>query len=172
MTILARWNALGPVRRRLLLRAVAALCIASLKVRLVPFARIAAGLGTMRMPRPEAMGDPADQLRARHIRWAIDAAARRLPFQCACLARALAAHAIARAHGLTPVLHMGAERGQQGRAETHAWLTAAGVGVTGFPLPPEMVEIGAFYRCNTEPGRPRWRSILLPRPPGRDGSAC
>jgi hypothetical protein len=150
MTLLARWRALDPARRRLLLRALAALCAASLKIRLMPFARIAAGLGTMQPPQPEPGGEPTEKLRARQIRWAIDAAARRLPFECACLARALAAHAIAREQGLAPVLHMGAERGQQGRAETHAWLTAAGVGVTGYPLPPGMVEIGAFYRCITD----------------------
>lgn len=142
MSPLARWRALGPVRRALLLRALAALCAASTEVRLRPFARIAVRLGTMQSsPRTDPAGDPA---RARDIRWAVNAAARRLPFECACLVRALAARALCRAHGLAPVLHMGAERGQQGRAETHAWLTAAGVGVTGYPLPPGMVEIGCF----------------------------
>lgn len=147
MTVLARWQSLDPVRRRLLLRALTALCAASLKVRLLPFARIAAGLGTMQPPLPEVEGAAPtadEQTRARHIRWAIDAAARRLPFECACLVRALAAHALAREERLAPVLHMGAERGQQGRAETHAWLSAAGIGVTGYPLPPGMVEIGVF----------------------------
>ena len=144
MTLIARWRALDPVRRRLLLRAVTALCAASVKVRLLPFARIAAGLGPMQPPQPETEGDPIEQMRARQVRWAIDAAARRLPFECACLSRALAAYALAREQGLAPVLHMGAERGQQGHAETHAWLSAAGIGVTGYPLPPGMVEIGAF----------------------------
>jgi hypothetical protein len=151
MTVLARWRALEPSRRILLLRAVGALCSASIKVRLMPFARIAAGIGSMRPPPPPPLPDaageaakPADQARARHIRWAVDAAARRLPFECACLARALAAHALAREQGLAPVLHMGAQAGQQGCVETHAWLTAAGVGVTGYPLPPGMVEIGRF----------------------------
>lgn len=142
MSLIARWRALGPLRRALLLRALASLCAASVEVRLRPFGRISARLGTMEPPpRPDHSGD-ADQ--ARVIRWAVDAAARRLPFECACLARALAARDLCRAHGLAPVLHMGAERGQQGRAETHAWLTAAGVGVTGYPLPPGMVEIGCF----------------------------
>lgn len=147
MNVLVLWWRLGPARRALLLHAAAALCVASLKVRMVPFPRIAASLGPMRPPRESAPGTPAgaaDQARARDIRWAIGAAARRLPFECACLARALAAHALARRHGLAPTLHLGAERGQQGRAETHAWLTAAGVGVTGYPLPPGMVEVGCF----------------------------
>lgn len=147
MTVLARWMRLDPARRILLLRAVAALCAASLKVRRLPFARIANELGPMRPPRPDALSEafaPADMARAKDIRWAVDAAARRLPFECACLARALAAHALCRACGLGPVLHMGAQAGQQGRAETHAWLTAAGIGVTGYPLPPDMVEVGCF----------------------------
>jgi hypothetical protein len=147
MTVLARWMRLDPARRILLLRAVAALCTASLKVRWLPFARIAMGLGPMRPPQSDALSEaftPADMARAEDIRWAVDGAARRLPFECACLARALAAHALCRGFGLAPVLHMGAQAGQQGRAETHAWLTAAGVGVTGYPLPPDMVEIGCF----------------------------
>lgn len=145
--VLARWQRLDSARRALLPRALAALCVASLKVRVLPFPKIAASLGPMRPPQPGAEGaaaSAADQARARDIRWAIGAAARRLPFDCACLAQALAAHALARDHGLAPTLHLGAETGQQGRAETHAWLTAAGVGVTGYPLPPTMVEVGCF----------------------------
>ena len=148
MTALARWRSLEPARRRLLWQAVAALCVAALKVRFLPFPRIAAGLGTMQPPRPdvaEVSARPEEAARARDIRWAIAAAARRLPFECACLTRALAAHSIALGEGLAPTLHMGAEPGQRGTAETHAWLTAAGVGVTGFPLGPRIVEIGCFY---------------------------
>lgn len=147
MTVIARWIALDPARRILLLRAVTALCAASLRVRLFPFARIAAGLGPMQLPQPDAgavTAAAADQATARRIGWAINAAARHLPFECACLARALAGHALCRAAGLAPTLRMGAERDQQGRAETHAWLTAAGVGVTGFPLPTGMIEVGCF----------------------------
>lgn len=144
MTVLARWRTLGPARRRLLLRAVLALCAASLRVRLVAFPRIAAGLGQMRAPQPDMPVNAQDRDRALGIRWAIGAAARRLPFECACLARALAAHVLARELGLVPTLHLGAETGQQDRAETHAWLTIAGVCVTGYPLPPGMVEVGCF----------------------------
>jgi hypothetical protein len=147
VTVLGRWMRLGPARRILLLRAVAALCVAALKVRLLPFARIAAGLGPMLSPRPDASCgavDPAQRIRAQNIRWAVDAAERRLPFECACLTRALAARALCRGYGLAPVLHMGAQAGQLERAETHAWLTAAEVGVTGYPLPPDMVEVGCF----------------------------
>lgn len=141
MTVIARWMRLDRARRILLLRAIAALCVATLEVRLLPFARIATRLGAMQPPQRDPTGDAAC---AREIRWAISAAARRLPFECACLARALAAHALCRSCGLAPVLHMGAQAGQQGRAETHAWLTAAGIDVTGYPLPPDMVEVGCF----------------------------
>lgn len=141
MNALGRWRRLEPARRILLLRAVAALCAASLEVRLRPFPRIAARFGALQPPRSDPAGDG---VRAQDVRWAVSAAARRLPFECACLARAVAAHGLCRAHGLAPVLHMGAERGQYERAETHAWLTAAGVGVTGYPLPPGMVEVGCF----------------------------
>lgn len=149
MTVLARWRSLEPVRRRLLLRALAALCVAAFKVRFLPFPRIAAELGTMQPPRPDGAEVPArpeETARARDIRWAIAAAARRLPFECACLTRALAAHSLALAEGLPPTLHMGAQPGQRGTAETHAWLTVADIGVTGYPLPPGIVEIGCFCR--------------------------
>jgi hypothetical protein len=145
--LLLRWWRLGPDRRALVLRAVAALCVAVWQVRFMPFPMIAAGLGPMRPPQEGAICAPAAaaaEARAEAIRWAIGAAARRLPFDCACLVRALAAHALARESGLAPVLHLGAERGQQGTAETHAWLTAAGIGVTGYPLPSGMVEVGCF----------------------------
>lgn len=147
MSVLARWRALDPARRRLLLRALAELCAAGFKVRVMLFQRIAAGLGPMqpaRMAEEDWVPSTADLERARAIRWAIAAAARRLPFETACLARALAAHALCREEGLAPILHMGAERGQQGRAETHAWLTAAGIPITGYPLPAGMVAVGCF----------------------------
>lgn len=147
MTVLARFFALKPAQRLLLVQALAALLLAALEVRFVPFRRIGRRLGVMQPPLPAAgpaaENDPA-AARARQIAWALSAAARRLPFDPTCLVRALAGRALCRRSGLAATVHFGAQSGQSGMAETHAWLDAAGVELVGYPLPPGMVEVGCF----------------------------
>jgi hypothetical protein len=67
-----------------------------------------------------------------------------MPFRALCLQQALAAHAMLRRRGIASVIHFGTARAGQGLADGHAWLDAAGVRVTGYPLDPALTELGCL----------------------------
>ena len=46
--------------------------------------------------------------------------------------------------GAIPALHFGAARGQDKPLDAHAWLDAAGVDVTGYPVAQNFAEIACF----------------------------
>ena len=137
-------------RRLLLVEAVVTLGIARLAVRVVPFPRIARWLGTVvsshdvRVPGVAAARTRSDAEAATAIRWAICCAARHVPFRAVCLPQALAAHAMLRRRGVRSVMHFGGVIGGGPAVEAHAWLDAAGVKVTGYPIPSDIAEIACF----------------------------
>ena len=61
-----------------------------------------------------------------------------------CLPQAMVAHAMLKRRGIDSVLHLGARRTDEAPIDAHAWLDAAGVEVTGYPLSEGMTPIGAF----------------------------
>lgn len=135
-----------PMRQQVLVgQAVLALALARLALSVMPFRWIAGWLGAMQEPATgtdQATSEQAE--RAGEVRWVIAAVADRLPFECKCLSRALAARALCRWRGLPSTLHLGAAAGQLGEAETHAWIDSRGLPISGYPLPVGMVEIGCF----------------------------
>ena len=61
-------------------------------------------------------------------------AARHVPFKAVCLPQAMAARVMLKRRGVASVMHFGAARGQEKPLDAHAWLDAAGVEVTGYPV--------------------------------------
>jgi hypothetical protein len=49
-----------------------------------------------------------------------------------------------RRRGVASVLHFGAAKGQDRPIDAHAWLDAAGVEVTGYPVAAQFAEIACF----------------------------
>jgi len=136
--------------RGLLAEAVVRLAFARLRIRGQPFRKIAATLGAFvppadpRIAQAKAPG-PEDQAKiARDVSWAITRAATHIPFEAVCLPQAMAAHAMLRRRGVDSVMHLGARKTEEKPIDAHAWLDAAGVEVTGYPLSAGMTEIGAF----------------------------
>lgn len=85
-------------------------------------------------PEPPAAPAESAAREARRVRWAVAAAARRVP-GARCLTQALAAQRLlARSHPATE-LRFGARRGPRGAFEAHAWLEQGGVVVFGDPQP-------------------------------------
>ncbi|MBL8564829.1 MAG: lasso peptide biosynthesis B2 protein [Hyphomicrobiaceae bacterium] len=70
-------------------------------------------------PTPESSFDP------RRAAWAIDVAARHLPWRSDCLVKTLAAFRWLRRHGFAPRLHLGVRKSERQPTvlEAHAWLT-------------------------------------------------
>lgn len=136
-------------RRALAAEAVVYLVAARLSLMFVSFPRLARHLGTLVSPsdprasmtRPYA---PSHTQLAKEVGWAVTSAARYVPFRAVCLPQALAAQAMLRRRGVHSVTHFGAARGTEKPVYAHAWLDAAGVQVTGFPVAENFTEISCF----------------------------
>jgi hypothetical protein len=116
-----------------------ALCSAAIKV--LPFRRLAAMAGGR-----SSSGLPAEgEARARKVRWAVNAWARRVPWRAVCFQRGLAAHLMLRRRGLPSLLHYGAAQAPGEALKAHVWVTLDGADVTGGD------EAGRFTRIATFP---------------------
>ena len=70
--------------------------------------------------------------------------ARYVPFKAVCLPQAMAARVMLKRRGVPSVMHFGAARGDDKPLDAHAWLDAAGVEVTGYPVADKFAEIACF----------------------------
>src|SRR5580658_1328966 len=143
---LRRFAQIDGRRRGLVVEAVACLAAARLALILVPFPRLARWLGTFVPPtdpraRDAAAASAEKAVLAREIGWAVTRGARWMPFKAVCLPQAMAAQFMLRHRGVPSVMHFGAGRGADKPIEAHAWLDAAGVEVTGYPVAPHLAEI-------------------------------
>lgn len=138
----------GSKRRGLLLEASLWLLVSRLALILIPFPVLARRLGAFVKPadaramQPEAL--PEHAALAGEIGWAVTRAARYVPFKAVCLPQAMAARAMLSRRGVKSILHFGAARGKEKPLDAHAWLDAAGVEVTGYPVANEFAEIACF----------------------------
>ncbi len=144
---LRRLARIGGSRRALLVEAALWLALARLALIVVPFPWLARRLGTFAPPSAApAGGNPPDEhvALAREIGWAVTRAARYVPFKAVCLPQAMAARVMLKRRGISSVLHFGAAKGKEKPFDAHAWLDAAGVEVTGFPVAVQFTEIACF----------------------------
>jgi hypothetical protein len=107
----------------------AAVCLtgARLALALVPFRWIVDV--SIRPPRRVAAERDRDRA-IRDVRWAIAAAAARLPGETVCFPRALAAQSMLRRRGVATTMTYGA-RTRDARLDAHVWLTAGSTGIVG-----------------------------------------
>ena len=147
---LRRFAQVGNRRRALVVEAVACLLLARIGLIFVPFPKLARRLGTFVPPSdPRALaarasGAQQDAALAEEIGWAVTRSARYVPFKAVCLPQAMAARLMLKRRGVASVLHFGAARGQDKPLDAHAWLDAAGVEVTGYPVAKTYAEIACF----------------------------
>lgn len=136
--------------RALAIEAVACLAAARLGLVALPFPRLARHFGTA-MSAQEARAhaatvpsSPQALQTAQEVGWAVTRAARYLPFRAVCLPQAMAARMMLTRRGVASALHFGAVTNGDGTVLAHAWLDAAGVEVTGYPVPPTFAEVACF----------------------------
>ena len=143
----------GARRQALVAEAAARMLAARLIVLVRPFGTVSKRFGAFVPPTdPRVTGQrPATLAEARvakEIGWAVRAAAPFMPFRSVCLQQAMAAHAMLKRRGVPSVMHFGAGRnaGMTGGKpiDAHAWLDAGGVKVTGYPVAPNLAELGCF----------------------------
>ncbi|MDB5679059.1 lasso peptide biosynthesis B2 protein [Sphingomonas bacterium] len=137
-------------RQAMVAEACGAMLAARVTLAIHPFSRVSKSLGDFTRPDdPRATDhaaptDEADAATARAVRWAIRASAPFLPFRTVCLQQAMAARVMLKRRGIASVMHFGAPAEGERPIDAHAWLDAAGIKVTGYPLPDGMQEIACF----------------------------
>jgi len=147
---LRRFAGLTGGRRALLVEAVFWLALARLAVRSLPFRLLSRHLGAFTAPDEgltlaNPVDPPAGHVRlAGEIGWAVTRAARHVPFDAVCLPQAMAAQQMLRRRGVRSTLYFGVSKGSIGAVESHAWLRAAGVEVTGYPIPDGFSPIACY----------------------------
>jgi len=145
---LGKFVALDRTRRALVIEASIRLAWARLLLAVLPFRVIARGLGSFVPPRPETddmAADEAARNMARAIGWAVAAAARHGLVGGVCLPQAIAARQMLKARGIASVLYLGAAKSDAiSRTEAHAWLRAARIEVTGYPVARTFKPVGCF----------------------------
>ena len=147
---LRRFGQIGGRRRWLLIEAAVWLLLARLALLAIPFPALARRLGAFVPPTDERVmlagrgASARDTELAEAIGWATVRAARHVPFKAVCLPQAMAARIMLRRRGVASVLHFGAAKGRDKPIDAHAWLDAAGVEVTGYPVAGQFAEIACF----------------------------
>jgi hypothetical protein len=143
-----RTRQVGRRERLLLAEAIWNLAAARVQLATQPFPRIAQRLGGFVTPgQARSSGRPAtpdDEAIAAMVGWAVTRAARHVPFGAVCLPQAMAAKAMLARRGITGVIHFGTRRGEALSLAAHAWVDAAGVEVTGYPVEDNFTEIACI----------------------------
>jgi hypothetical protein len=135
--VLTRFFRLSGDRRLILAKAVLTLAAASVAVAFLPF-RWAIGFGAIALKRPTGV-TPDDCV------WAVEAAARRLPWRTVCIQKGLAVQRLLRSGGVDAVLHYGARNGaDQRKLEAHVWVSVGGISVIGGEEAAGFVEIASY----------------------------
>jgi transglutaminase superfamily protein len=148
--LLHRFVQVGHRRRALTAKAVAWLLLARLALIFVPFPRLARRFGTFVPPtdartlQARNRTSPAHAQHAEDIGWAVTRSARYVPFGAVCLPQAVAARVMLKRRGVASVLHFGAAQGKAKPIDAHAWLDAASVEVTGYPVGEDFAKVGCF----------------------------
>ena len=148
--LLRRFAQVDNRRRALVMEAAVCLWLARLGLMFVPFPKLARGLGQFVPPSDPRVSATRGQTQrqqivlAKEIGWAVTRSARYVPFKAVCLPQAMAAQVMLRRRGVASVMHFGAARGQDKPLDAHAWLDAAGVEVTGYPVASKFAEIACF----------------------------
>lgn len=139
----------GPRRQLLVAEAACRLLAARLALLATPFAKMSRQFGTFVAPGDPLVNvslppDPRSAGLVEDIGWAIRATAPFMPFRSLCLQQAMAAQGMLRQRGIACRMHFGAGRDGTGAMIAHAWVEAAGLDVTGYPVPASITEIGCF----------------------------
>lgn len=136
--------------RLLLAEAIWNLAAARFRLATQPFPRIARRLGGFVTPAQARASSEGrilsvdDQAIAAKVGWAVTRAARHVPFGAVCLPQAMAAKAMLARRGIASVIHFGTTRGEALSLSAHAWLDAAGIEVTGYPVEARFTEIACI----------------------------
>jgi hypothetical protein len=138
--LISRWRKLGRQRQWLLIEGLAAVAGASAAIRLGPFKR-AIQLGSLQLSGPSPAG--AGQI-ITDVRWAVETAARNVPWRAMCIQQGLALQWMLRRRGIDARLHYGIARDEAGELEAHVWVAAGDAVVIGGAEAPRFRRVATF----------------------------
>lgn len=152
MSRLVRFARLEGADRARLVEAVALLAAAGVLLRLLPFSRLAPRLGR-HMAESAPVENPAATSGAERVQWAVETAARHLPWKPVCLPQAVAAQWMLRRRGIPSTLYLGVDPGHE--YDAHAWVRVGQTIVTGGPRPDRFTVVSSFAAAPGSGGQPR-----------------
>ena len=124
-SLISRWARIGRQRQALLIEALLALTAASAAIRLRAFNR-AIRMGSLALTDPPAARDITED-----VRWAVETAARNVPWRAMCIQQGLALQWMLRRRGVDARLHYGIARDEIGELQAHVWVAAGDAVVIG-----------------------------------------
>ncbi len=132
---------LPAAERAVLVEALALCTVVSVLLRVLRFSSVAPRLG-QHMAESPAHHAGATSGEVARVRWAIEAAARHLPWKPVCLPQAVTAKWMLRRRGIPCTLYLGADPAS--RYDAHAWVRVGGVIVTGGPRQDRFAVVSTF----------------------------
>ena len=140
--IFSKLRRLSRQDRLLLMQAIFWLAIAGLAISTLSFHRV--GLLAARSVRCAAPPDDVRLAKINRIRWAIGAAAARVPWRALCFQQGLAAQWMLRRRGIASVLYYGAAQDEQKGLLAHVWVRDGDVDVIGGEIAPRFAVLATF----------------------------
>ena len=138
---LAQFVRLPAPERCALVEAMALCTLAGVLIRLVEFRRLAPRLGQHMAVSP-AEHDETSSPQVASVRWAVEAAARHLPWKPVCLPQAVTAQWMLRRRSIPSTLYLGADPTADYYA--HAWVRAGNTIVAGGPRDERFAVVATF----------------------------
>lgn len=132
---------LPAAERSLLIEAVVAVTVASVLLRLLRFPRVASRLGRHMAESPPRQ-DRDNLGSARRVRWAVESAARNLPWKPMCLPQAVGAQWMLRRRRIPSTLYLGINPADG--YDAHAWVRVGTLIVTGGPRQDRFAVVSSF----------------------------
>jgi Transglutaminase-like superfamily len=124
------------------------LAIAGFAIAVLPFRNI--GLLAARPIRRPKPPDHVRLTKVGRIRWAIVAAAKRVPWRAVCFQQGLAAQFMLRRHGIPSVLYYGAAQDDRSGLSTHVWVRDGDLDVVGGEIAYRYAILATFPTQNPE----------------------
>jgi hypothetical protein len=138
--LLTRLGQLTPAERGLLAESVVMLAAAAFMIALLPFRRIAS---LARSPVSNPLGQAEQERLIASVRWAVAAAAKRVPWRAKCLEQGFAAQWMLRRRFVPAVVHYGIAKSDEGLL-AHAWVRAGSFDVIGCENLGDFAEVAQF----------------------------
>ena len=132
-------------KKHLIVEAIAVLWIASFLRLAIPFRHMAAMVSH---PDPPFAGLERQSELIAETRWAVAAAARRVPWRALCYEQGFAVQWLLRRHGVPVTLHYGVARKPKEGLVGHVWARSGELDVIGCEIASDYVELAQFPKTN------------------------